>query len=106
MSSIDLISHLASQVGKDFIYDELNHGSFHQLQPHPGSMWISILEGNYEDWRGMVVSCYYHPTKKHTATTIGKLGTKRSEASAGNWAISVQPKSNYGNRCFYNTLDD
>ena len=103
-SPTNLISLLAT--GREFIYDELNHGSFHQSQPHPGAMWISTLEGNYEEWKGMVVSCYYHPTKRHTATTIGKLGTQRIEAPAGIWAVSVQPKSMYGNRSLFNTLDD
>lgn len=102
-TTINLIASLALQEG-EFIYDELNHGSFHHAQPHAGSMWISILEGNYGKWQGQVVSCYYHPTKDHTATTIGKLGTKRSEAPAGVWAVSFQPKSMYGNRCHYNTL--
>jgi len=36
----------------------------------------------------MIISAYFHPTKKHTATTVGKLGEKRSEAAAGEWAIS------------------
>ncbi len=36
-----------------------------------------------------VLSAYYHPTKEHSATTIGKNGNKKSVASAGKWAISI-----------------
>jgi len=86
--------------------EELNHGGCQMSQPHAGSLWITNLEGKYGSWKGMVVSCYYHPTKRHSATTVGKLGEKRSEASAGQWAISVQTKGLFGNKCYYNTFDD
>ncbi len=51
------------------------------------------------------MSAYYHPTKKHSATTVGKVGTKKSIANAGEWAISNQTKAAYGNKAFYNTLE-
>jgi len=100
----EIIAELAATVGK-FVYEELSHGSSHFSQPHAGSVWITCLEGKYGSWKGKVVSCYYHPTKTHTATTVGKLGEKRSTAGPGTWAISEQTKGLYGNKCYYNTLD-
>lgn len=49
------------------------------------------------------MSAYYHPTKKHSATTEGKLGLKKSVAEAGEWAISIQTRGSIRNKAFYNT---
>lgn len=56
--------------------------------PKEGCVWITYLNGNILLRNGKVVSLFYHPNKKHTATTIGKLGQKRSEAGPGCWALS------------------
>ena len=101
----EILASLAAIVG-EWLYDELSEGGAHFSQPHEGSGWIITLDGQYGSWAGNVVSCYYHPTKSHTATTIGKLGEKRSKAGPGEWAISEQPKGMYGNKCYYNTLDE
>ncbi len=100
----EILASLAATVG-EWIYDELSHGSAHFSQPHEGSGWVTTLEGKYGSWNGQVVSCYYHPTKSHTATTVGKLGEKRSAAGPGKWAISVQTKGMTGNKCYYYTAD-
>jgi len=71
-------------------------------QPEAGAFWLSHVDGNLPTWKGQVISCYFHPSKPHSATTIGKLGTKRSEASAGHWAISVQTRGLTGNKTMYN----
>lgn len=61
----------------------LSSGSVSKSEPEPGSMWVTDLDGKWLSHDGMVFSAFYHPTKKHTASTIGKNGTKRSIADAG-----------------------
>ena len=51
-----------------------------------------------------MLSAYYHPSKKHTATTVGKLGTKQSVAEGGHWAVSLQTRGLGGNKANYDTL--
>ena len=101
--ALPVIQELINFFGQAFI-DELNSGSYVVSQPERGAWWISRVTGHYGFWNGEVVSAYYHPTREHTATTVGKLGTKRSYASAGHWAISVQTKAGWGNKTYYNTL--
>jgi hypothetical protein len=62
-----------------------------KITPKEGGLWISHSDG-ISNLGGMVVSSYYHPTKRHSATTIGKLGTQTSYAEAGEWAVSTQSK--------------
>jgi lactococcin 972 family bacteriocin len=91
---------LAHMLGEAFI-ELINRNTVVVQQPHPGAWWISYVEpGLY----GRVISCYYHPKRRHTATTVGKLGMRRSVANAGHWATSVQTKRWRGNRTYYNTL--
>ncbi len=52
---------------------------------------------------GDLISAYYHPSKEHRATTLGKNGLIRNTVLAFEWAISVQEKLPGGNRSFYNT---
>ena len=73
-------------------------------QPHEGAYWISKLDGDYLSWKGELISCYYHPTRKHTASTEGKLGLKVSEAGPSQWAVSKQTRAMFGNKTHYNTL--
>ena len=49
------------------------------------------------------MTAYYHPTKKHSVTTVGKAGKLKSYAAAGEWAISQQTKAMSGNKALYNT---
>lgn len=101
--AIAAAGQLAAELGADFISALRSADSFSVSQPHAGSVWISSSDGSWGTWEGMVVSCYYHPTKTHSATTVGKLGTKRSEAAAGTWAISKQTRGLGGNKAFYDT---
>ena len=48
--------------------------SFQFSQPSAGAKWISFSDGLTAGWSGQVISAYYHPSKKHSATTKGKLG--------------------------------
>lgn len=100
---IPLVSQLAKELGQEFI-DNLKAPSVVVSQPHEGAVFISSLDGNWSSWHGQVVACYYHPTRPHTATTVGKLGTKQSKAEAGSWAISIQTRAMFGNKTHYNTL--
>ena len=45
--------------------------------PEPGSKWITFVDGFFSN-NGVVLSAYYHPTKTHSASIIGSLGTKKS----------------------------
>ena len=100
--TIPLIEDLVRVFGENVI-ESLKANSTIIQQPHPGSVWISSLDGKWGSWNGKVVSCYYHPHKSHSATTIGKLGTKKSVAPPGKWAISYQTRAMFGNKTFYNT---
>ena len=72
-------------------------------RPHGNDYWIHALGGSWGDVDGQVLSAYYHPTKKHSATTIGLTGKITEVAEAGRWAISHQNKSPTGNKVFYNS---
>lgn len=76
-----------------------------QSSPEAGSLWLTSVDGTWLSGDGNVMSAFYHPTKKHSASTIGKLGTKRSVAEAGKWAVSIQTRGAFGNKAFYNTLE-
>lgn len=78
--------------------------SFQFSQPEIGSKWFSWSDGHTTGWNGKVLSAYYHPTKKHSATTQGRLGIKRSVATGGKWAISQQSRALFGNKAYYNNL--
>ena len=81
----------------------INSGSFSDSTPHDGARWITCVDGSLGQHNGLVMSAYYHPTKQHSVTTIGKLGTKKSFAAAGKWAVSYQTKAMSGNKALYNT---
>lgn len=68
-------------------------------------MWLTSVNGDWGTYGGQVMSAFYHPTKTHSATTVGKLGQKRSVANKGEWAISIQTKALFGNKAFYNVID-
>ena len=103
-----LADHLSNivDIAADTLYQNLNAGTFTLSSPHPGSLWVTSLDGQYLSYKGLLLSAYYHPSKTHTATTDGKTGPKRSTAHAGEWAISVQSRGMAANKAFYNTLDD
>ena len=65
-------------------------------------MWISSIDGTVLTHQGQVLSAFYHPTKTHSVTTIGALGTKKSIAYAGEWAVSIQTRGAWGNKTYYN----
>ena len=44
-------------------------------QPYSNATWFSFADSQAAGWKGLVVSAYNHPTRKHYATTIGKNGT-------------------------------
>ena len=70
-------------IAKDIALSHLKSTKTSISSPYAGSLWLTYVDGNWLSSSGQMCSAYYHPTKKHTATTIGKLGTKRSEAEAG-----------------------
>lgn len=95
------IVDLLVQNAEPWLLEQIRSGSFSISQPHPGAVWISIVEGSHLSLNGRVASLYYHPTKQHSASTTGSLGIKRSVAEAGSWAISFQSKAMMGNKANY-----
>lgn len=59
----------------------LSSSSCQYSQPSLGCHWVTTLTGCWLGYNGYVMSAYWHPTKKHTVTTIGKLGVKHSIAN-------------------------
>ena len=56
---------------------------------------------------GKITACYFHKTKRHTATCNGGTlggGQIRAEASAGNWAIALCKAGVSGRKTYWNTL--
>lgn len=101
-----LIAATATELGEDMaekMKKALEQPHWQYSSPHPDAHWISCVDGTWLFKDGTVYSAYYHPTKAHRATTVGALGTKRSEAKAGKWAISAQTKAAYGNKATYDT---
>lgn len=80
---------------------DASHVSF--SQPATGAYWISFVDGEWLTHGGGVLSAYFHPSAAHSATTEGALGTKKSVAAAGTWAVSYQTRGRVGNKAFYNT---
>uniref|UniRef100_A0A0G4HFR4 Uncharacterized protein n=1 Tax=Chromera velia CCMP2878 TaxID=1169474 RepID=A0A0G4HFR4_9ALVE len=89
----------------DWLKDNANADLFQLSQPHPGAVWISVLDGQWGTWKGQLMSAYYHPEKGHSATSVGRLGKKKSVEAAGVWAVSLQPRAMFGNKAFYDTED-
>ena len=54
-------------------------------------------DGEWFSGSGQLLSAFYHPTKKHSATTVGNGWTETSVADAGVWAVSLQTKGLQGN---------
>jgi hypothetical protein len=85
MSKKVLAETLANLIGVAVqkVIDMLNSVSASYSQPHAGSTWVTVVDGTWLSHEGIVVSAYFHPSRPHTATTVGKLGTKKSTAGAG-----------------------
>ncbi|KAM3145497.1 hypothetical protein pb186bvf_002271 [Paramecium bursaria] len=65
------------------------------------AIWFGFIDPPLAEWKGKVISAYFHPTKQHIAITQGKLGKKQSVADPGQWAISFQSKQKQGNLISY-----
>ena len=76
MSAIVMRAAIMAALGvsDDVAKKLLGAASFQFSQPSAGAKWFSWTDGHASGWDGQVVSAYYHPTKKHSATTKGKLG--------------------------------
>jgi len=66
--------------------------------PDENSCFITYFQGN------QLFSCFYHSTKRHSATACGKTEGK-SIAGPGEWAIVIVIKSNKKkrNKTYYNS---
>jgi len=98
-----LTKQLIEILGQTLV-DRLNAKSVIISQPVLGSYWFSYLDGWWGTYNGILVSCFYHPTRKHSATTEGKLGVQRSVSGAGRWACSQQTRGLWNNKTYWNVL--
>ena len=99
-----LAQELAEQTGETvaaWLESLATSPSISITQPDNQSIWISEVNGTWLLWNGTVMSACYHESLDHTATTFGKLGEKKSRASAGHWAVSIQTKGMFKNKAFY-----
>ncbi len=87
-------------------------------EPHPGARSITGSVHTAAANSPLVVSCYWHATKGHVATTVARLTTlvggyrevvpitRRAFAPPKTWACSVQPRSgSRRSKAFYDTCD-
>ena len=66
-----------------------------------GGIWITGVED------GKVFSFYYHPTKWHKASVIGKVQVKGDWVKPGQTAIAIATQKWFGgNKSFYNVKKD
>ena len=70
--------------------------------PSAGAYWLSF-NGSWGPFIGGHCSLYFHPTKTHTAWTVGLLGRQNNKVKPCKWAISCQPRKLWGNKSGYNT---
>ncbi len=94
---VPALPDLAKALGCE-IAESLSTGEVSLSQPHEDALWISS-----NDWNGQVLSAYFHPSRYHTASTVGQLGEQSKSATSGRWAVSRQPRASSGNRALYNT---
>jgi len=86
------------------VVDGLNANSVVISQPVLGSYWFSYVGGRLGSYNGRLISCFYHPTRRHSATTAGKLGVQPSVAGPGSWACSQQTRGLFNNKTNWNVL--
>lgn len=61
--------------------------------------WISFINEKY------VISAYFHPTKRHSATVMNgfiKKNISKVLKEKGEWAIAYIPKTLFFNKAYYN----
>ena len=95
------ITEITFELGKE-ILDLLSTPSVSYSQPRGNDHWFTCSNGRWGSYNGQVLSMYYHEYKRHSATTCGKLGEKRSIADAGHWAISYQTRRLKNNTAYFN----
>lgn len=64
--------------------------------PASGGRYVSLLGD------GKCISMYFHPTRKHSATTRG-VREVTSVAEAGLWACAISERAPHGNRTFWSS---
>jgi len=62
-----------------------------------GGVWITNL-GWHLHKKELLLSAHFSPVGVHHAITVGKDGTKRTVAKAGQWAVSIQDSNGDGGR--------
>lgn len=103
INMLPMVFEIISELGSEAI-EILSSSTVSYSQPEGNDYWITYLDGTWGTYDGKVISMYYHPTRKHTATTRGKLDMKRSVANGGHWAISHQTRDLWHNKAYYGFL--
>lgn len=67
-----------------------------------GGLFYSILDKNVN----LVISAYYHPTKRHCSRAIGKVDSERSWAGPGEWSFAIVTRAKWGNKTKYLTCEN
>ena len=64
------LAKIGVNLAKDELMRLLKGPKSQYTQTKSGGEWYSCVDGE----EGYVLSAYYHPSKWHTATTVGRLG--------------------------------
>lgn len=103
---LDLTSLLLGKMDspvRDWFVQEIKNGTYSKSGPHVGAIWITVVEGSHLTTSGYVLSAYYHPTQRHSATVTGKVGPIKTFEGPGVWAVAHCTKAMSGNKAQYNT---
>jgi len=90
------INELLNQVER-LIGTTIYRSGITSSSPKGYDKFVSVMNGQ------QVISLYFHPTCKHSATANGKTKAK-SVANPGQWAVAVAMRGIFGNATNYDTL--
>ena len=97
--SASRVATLSGRVKLERIMDELGLQNRDNMVIYDtsacGGRFVSLLGD------GKCISMYFHPTRKHSATTKG-VRQIRSVAEAGLWACAISQRAPHGNRTMWN----
>jgi hypothetical protein len=60
-----------------------------------GGIWVTAVED------GKILSAFWHPTKAHKTSVIGKVEVRGDWVPAGQTAISIGNSALFGNKAYY-----
>ena len=97
-----MTKYFKSEEAIKFIYNEIkNHfgRELASIQHINEGIFISCMSD------GKMMSAYWHPTKKHSATCLYfSIVVQKAVSDPGYWAIATANCFPFGNKCKYNVL--